>query len=412
MAKLSFTILSAKPTKDGKFPIYLRINTGEEKQYIRTKYELDDACQWYKGEVVARPDATLMNKRLKYELCKYKERMEAIEGFDAYPARQLKAILEQQDREVPDLITFNDFMRRRIDEIRKEGRESYAKMMEDTMTLFQRAEGTIPMVIMNHITVEHFDRWLRTHGHTEGGRQIRLCHLKARVNEAIKLGLLRCTVHPFAYTRIPTPKPRDMDISPDNIRKIIQADVSHSRRLTLAKDMLLLSFYLGGINFVDMVKCDLSSEKVTYSRQKVAGHGGHEVTVSVQPEARDIVLKYIGKNGRLKFDYKYSSLNLQRYINKCLKLLASELGINGNVSFYSGRKTFAQMASEIGVSDSVIDYCLGHSDRNRGTIRYYTRVRCKQADIAIRRVIDYAHNPDMFKEYVDLRMQMMMGLAI
>lgn len=412
MATLSFTVLSAKPTADGKFPIFLRINVGSEKQYIRTKYVLDDCCQWYKGQVVARADAAQMNRRLKYELKRYKERMEDIEGHEVYPARQLKAVLEQMDKVVPNTTTFNDFYRRRIEGIRQEGRASYAKMMDDTLRLFEKAEGTVPMCIMNHITVEHFDRWLRQHGHTDGGRQLRLCHIKARVNDAIKLGLIHCTVHPFAYTKLPSPKPREMDISPENVRRIIQADVSSSRRLTLARDMFLLSFYLGGINFADLIRADFSGSTICYVRQKVAGNGGHEVKLTIQPEASAIINKYIGKNGRLKFDYKYSDVNLQRYINQCLKLLASELGIHGCVSFYSARKSFAQMAAELGISDAVIDYCLGHSDRNRGTIRFYTKVRQKQADIAVRRVIDYALNPSQFQEYIELRMQVMMGLVV
>ncbi len=70
------------------------------------------------------------------------------------------------------------------------------------------------------------------------------------------------------------------------------------------------------------------------------------------------------------------------------------------------------MASEIGIPDAVIDYCLGHSDRSRGVIRYYTQIRQKHADLAIRRVIDYALNPDLYKDYIELRMQLMMGLAI
>ena len=37
---------------------------------------------------------------------------------------------------------------------------------------------------------------------------------------------------------------------------------------------------------------------------------------------------------------------------------------------------------EIGVGESVIDYCLGHSDSKRGIIRYYTKVRARMADDA------------------------------
>ena len=256
MATLSLTIFSAKPTKAGKYPVFIRISVRNGKEYIKTQYQLDDACQWYEGKVTARPDATMMNKRLLFELKKYKDRLEYVDNYEIYTAKQLKQILTQQDQVAPEVRTFNDFMRQRIREMREEKRESYARMMEDTVKVFEAAEGEVPMILMNHITIDHFDRWMRLHGHTDGGRQIRLCHIKARVNEAIKLGLLRCEKHPFAYTPIPKPEPRELDISVTAVRKIVSTDVSHSKRLTLAKDMFLLSFYLGGMNYADLVQTD------------------------------------------------------------------------------------------------------------------------------------------------------------
>lgn len=410
MATLALTILSSKPTKAGKFPIFVRIAVKNDKEYIKTEYQLDDASQWYEGKVVARTDATMLNKRLLYELKKYKDRLQYVDNYDCYSAKQLKAVLTQQEKAVPDVRTFNEFMRQRIKEIREEGRESYAKMMEDTMRVFDAAEGDVPMVIMNHITIEHFDRWMKMHGHTDGGRQIRLCHIKARVNEAIKLGLLRCEKHPFVYTTIPTPEPRELDIPVEAVRKILHSDVSHSRQLTLARDMFLLSFYLGGMNFADLLQIDFSEGEISYVRQKSSEHKkkNRRIKLSICPEATHILNRYIGKNGHLEFDYKFAPKNLQCYINKCLKLLAKELNIKGSLTFYSARKTFAQFAAEIGIPYPIIEYCLGHSIKTSITINSYVRVKQYQADAAIRRVIDYVNNPEVFKPFIEMRNQMQM----
>lgn len=415
MATLALTILSSKPTKTGTFPIFIRISVRNNKEYIKTEYQLDDACQWYEGKVVARTDAAMLNKRLLFELKKYKDRIQYVDNCDCYSAKQLKAILTQQDKTVPDVRTFNDFMHKRISEIREEGRESYAKMMEDTIKVFESAEGEVPMVIMNHITIEHFDRWMKIHGHTDGGRQIRLCHIKARVNEAIKLGLIRCDKHPFAYTPIPTPEPRELDISVDAVRKIINADVSHSKRLILAKDMFLLSFYFGGLNYADLIQIDFSGNEIVYTRQKSCKHKkkNRSTHFSICPEAAAILVRYIGKNGKIEFDYDYTPKNMQCYINSCLKLLAKELNIKGNgLTYYSARKTFAQFAAEIGIPYPIIEYCLGHSIKTGITINSYVRVKQYQADAAIRRVIDYVNDPEAFKPYIEMRAQMQMFMAI
>lgn len=410
MAALSLTILSSKPTSDGKFPIFICIYSKGNREYIKTEYLLDDISQWYNNKVVARNDATMMNKRLQYELKKYKERLQDIENYDCYTAKQLKIVLTQQEKATPSVRTFNEFMKTRIREIREERRESYAKMQEDTLKIFEAAEGDVPMIVMNHITIEHFDRWMKIHGHTDGGRQIRLCHIKARVNEAIKVGLIRCDKHPFSYTVIPTPEPRELDISVDSVRKIINSNVSNSKQLTLAKDMFLLSFYLGGLNYADLIQIDFSEEDINYTRQKSSKHKrkNRKIKISICPEASVILNKYIDKNGYMAFDYKYTSKNLQCYINKCLKLLAKELNIKEPLTFYSARKTFAQFAAEIGIPYPIIEYCLGHSIKTGITINSYIRVKQYQADAAIRRVIEYVNNPNMFKPYIELRAQMQM----
>ena len=56
---------------------------------------------------------------------------------------------------------------------------------------------------------------------------------------------------------------------------------------------------------------------------------------------------------------------------------------------YSARKTFAQLAEDLGINEGVFDYILGHSDTRRGVIRCYTRVKECSAAEALRKVAAY-----------------------
>ena len=60
--------------------------------------------------------------------------------------------------------------------------------------------------------------------------------------------------------------------------------------------------------------------------------------------------------------------------------------------------------------DSVINYCLGHSDRSKGVIRYYTKIRSRQASICIKRVCDYVIRPELYKDFVELRSMSLMNM--
>ena len=127
----------------------------------------------------------------------------------------------------------------------------------------------------------------------------------------------------------------------------------------------------------------LSFERIKTVHAKT---GKSVITIPIHSEAKAIISKYINKKGFLDLGYSYTYSNLQKYINLCMRELKERLGIKQTLCFYSARKTFAQFASELGIPDGVIDYCLGHSDKSKGIIRYYTRVKQKQAEIAINRV--------------------------
>ena len=86
MAKLSLTVLAAKKTANGMYPIFVRIAAKKEKAYIKTGYEIPDLCQWYENKIVARNDAAMMNKRLSFELKKYNERVKDVDNYDTYTA--------------------------------------------------------------------------------------------------------------------------------------------------------------------------------------------------------------------------------------------------------------------------------------------------------------------------------------
>ena len=192
--------------------------------------------------------------------------------------------------------------------------------------------------------------------------------------------------------------------------KIRDVDTSKSKRLTFAKDIFLLSFYTGGINLADIVKIDFSGNEISYTRQKSKDHKRKDKTtrINIVQEAREIISKYINTKGILDFGYKFSYINLCRYINSCLKRLAKELNIKSNISFYSARKTFAQFAAEIAIPYPIIEYCLGHSIKTSITINSYIRIKPQQANAAIRRVIEYTQNPGMFEDFINLRNQMQM----
>lgn len=402
MATIRLTVLSSIKEHDGRLPILVCISQKKDRTYIKTEFLLDDIAEFENGKVVYRKDASIMNKRIEFVFSQYKEKYDSIENKEWLTALQIKQIIISKEK--PSHISFLEFWRKRINEIREEGRESYAKMNEDTVRVFTNAEGDIPIQTINTLLIEHFKKWMTKKGYANGNIGLRLTHLKARINELIKSGVLETDVHPFAYTKIPTAEPKECDLTIEEFQKI-RNTVVEGKRMQLGKDMLLLSFYLCGINLKDLLSVNLSGNVLSFERTKTihAKTGKSNITIPIHEEAKSIITKYIRKKGVLDLGYSYTYPNLQKYINLCMRELKEYLGIKQTLCFYSARKTFAQFASELGIPDGVIDYCLGHSDKSRGVIRYYTRTRAIQAKAAVERVIDYVNNPDKYKDVIEFR---------
>lgn len=230
-----------------------------------------------------------------------------------------------------------------------------------------------------------------------------LAHIKAVINYAIEANMVRYATHPFAEVTIQRSAAKENDVAPEIIRQLRDAEIK-VRRLDLARDVFMLSFYLGGINYRDIWEADFSQNVVTYCRKKTQNSSKVRriIKVPILPEARAILDKWTDENGkwdaRLYFTDPRDEIG---YIGRQLKKVVKNLRLPSCMSFYSARKSFAQYALDLGISDAVTGYLMGHSDASRGVISYYSRVTPRMAGIALRKVIDYMNNPDEYLEDVE-----------
>ena len=201
---------------------------------------------------------------------------------------------------------------------------------------------------------------------------------KTVINRGVKKRVVSYEVHPFVNFQISAAPVRQVDLPLEVFNRLRLAEPTE-KRFRMARDLFCLSFYLGGINLVDLMQIDFRGVDVLeYVRTKSRSttHGQNVVSFAIPEPAKEIVKRWMNRNtGRLDFGYKFSYSNFSRYLSRLLDSFARSLGITEKVVYYSARKSFAEYASEIGIPDGVIDYCLGHSDKSKGVLRYYTRVR-------------------------------------
>lgn len=412
MATLKLAITPDKVAKDGSHKIRIALGHKCVTRYIVTRFKIDNLSQFKNGQVVKRPDAAMINTKLRAILNEYQEKLDSIKCISMYNCKQLREILINSAPAGQTASTFQAVAHTYITELVEDGRENYAKLLERNCRYF--TEFTKGVFLLSEITPEiitNYDRFLRNKkgvGETTIGMM--MSRTRTIINRGIKKQLVKYDVLPFAYYSIRSSPVREVDITIENLTKI-KNFVSQEKRLHVARDLFMLSFYLGGINLADLLAIDFRrTDVISYIRRKARNlkQGEQRIVIAIPEAAKPIIKEWMNRNtGKLDFGYKFTYSNFYRYLTRSLNLLGERLNINQKVVYYSARKTFAQFASELGIPDGVIDYCLGHSDKSKGIIRFYTKVKQKQAEIAINRVIDYVNNPEKYKDYIEMKADIM-----
>ena len=112
--------------------------------------------------------------------------------------------------------------------------------------------------------------------------------------------------------------PKERDISVADVKKIRDAEIKEKSQ-RVARDVFMLSYYLGGINLMDLMQYNFKDAKIMeYVREKSKNtkKGDMKISFTIPEEAKPIIKRWMGRNGKLDFGYKYSYPNFRNYVTK------------------------------------------------------------------------------------------------
>lgn len=394
MAQLSFVIVPSRVNADGTHTIRLKITNVNTTRYILTKYKVGSEKQFRNGKVVKHPQAAVINQKLNIMLGEYEALLSKM-GNPRATATDIKNFLEQPRFVGEDLCKYAE---KYIGELKNNGQDSYARNMGYTLKYLTECFGEdVAMSAINANAIKMWEKWLAKMGYSSTTINIRMSHLKALLNAAVTEGIVEYKVFPFRGYKMPTKNVREIWITKEDLKKLREAEFAgvSARRHTVARDLFMLSFYFAGINLTDLMDAQLDGDTINFVRKKTATkkQGEKSISLTIQPEARAIIDKYITENGRLDFGYNYSQYEQFRsFVTKGLNKIGEDLGFEKKLMFYSARKTFVQFGQQLGIPLYVLEYAIGQSikDANNRPIFDYMRVMRFQADLAIRKIIDFS----------------------
>ena len=393
MATIKLTVLKNTRAKDGSFKIRISIGHKQETRYIVTKYKVQNFSDFSNGSVVRVSNAHEMNIKLRNLLNDYEERFEAIHSPDDYSCKELRDLLKSM-RPHSSAGTFNQVSEQYQKELTEDGRGAYASMLKNSSRLFNDfIGGDMFLSQISTITVYEFERYMKRKDVSQTYISMTLSMIRTIVNRAIRMQLVTYNVHPFTYWKRPADPELEIDISVEEMQAIRDAK-PRLKKQRVAQDLFMLSYYLGGINLIDLLAIDFRGVSILeYTRHKSRNMklSDKRISFTLQPEAKEIINKWINRNtGRLDFGYKFSYRNFLAYVTRAIKSLAKDLDLPNyrKVCYYSARKSFVQHGFDLGVNLEVLEYCIGQSVKNNRPIFNYLKIMRRHADVAFRRILD------------------------
>lgn len=394
MATIKLAVLKYTKAKDGSYKIRISIGHKSETHYIVTRYKVRSLANFVNGTVVGQPDANYINVKLRALLNDYDSRLDAIPNLSDLSCEQLRNILRDM-RPMTSSATILGVANEYATLLTNEGRQSYAKIIITLIKKFiDYCHGDILLTQITTATIDGYSHHLRGKGLSASYETMCVVTVRTLVNRAIKMQLVRYDVHPFTYWHAHRPEPRELDISVEAMRQFTQYHTKFKSRQR-AVDFFVLSYYLGGINLIDLLAYDFHNYKekpvMRYIRHKTRTkkQSNHYVEFTIQPEAYPIIDKYMSaKTGRLAdvTDDRYRTF--LNYIDLALRKAAEDMGITEHVSYYSARKSFVQHGFELGIPLETLEYCIGQSMKANRPIFNYVKIMRQHADVAIRKILD------------------------
>lgn len=406
MATLTIRIKTAR--KDGTRPVRIRIANKYTESEIGTVYAVEQRDLNSKGEIknmrIKDGIDDLMRSMRRYieELGTAVKNMTAKEIAE-YIIHKQEA---KDEQEKPWSLDIMAYMNADADALERDGSEGTASLRRTVCRSLQAYMGKETMDV-SELTTAVLNGWVRWLCNRNGNgcraaslypTQLRAVFNKARL-EFNDDYVTRIVNDPFSrmnHVRMPAPNPRS--ITAEQLRAIA-ALPDRGGRHDLARDVFLLSFYLVGMNSVDLLNCPpIEDGRVTYERTKTRTRRQDKalISIAVPKEALPLIEKYKGhrKNRAFIFCERYSNRNcFSRALNAGLKDIAEELKMDG-LQFYAARHTWATLAvNEAGVDKYTVHLALNHVDDKTAVTDIYIRKSWVPIDEANRKVIDYVFKP-------------------
>ena len=385
MALLNAVVLASKTIKGGRNKVRISVAHNGETRYIVTDIILNSNKEFKNGKVVKRADAAILNTKIRNLLQRYQSVLDELEYINGLTAPELVHMLinagSNNHRTLKSI--YEEYMANA--HIKDGTAQSYRSIWNN---IIRYTGDKLLAEHITHGTILGLDKRLRDRKLKPTTVRTNLVFMMVLLNYAKRCGYVQFRVDPF---KLPSMDVRQSWLSVDEVRKIRDLECSKPN-IIKCRDLFMLSYYLGGINMIDLLDIDFNEQPDTihYVRKKTehSPKMNKYVEFAIPVEAKAIINRYKGKDGHISVSAQQRKTRCHQFFDVNMPKLAEATGIK-QLIYYSARKSFSQHAFDLGISTSIIDFILGHRVDKGGTSLYsYISVTPDMATNAVRKVLD------------------------
>ena len=369
------------PTKDNTYPVKLRLTIGRKSRY----YGLGHYLSPEDFEKILSPKPRMPYKSLKAEIFAELHRSRKI-------LEEMKQVSFERFKVLFTTKTTGDsvfqYYEITIAEFNKNQKYGTANTYHFAMKSFKDVKN-ISSLKFSDITpywLQGYENKMRAKGKSFNTIAMNLRTLRAQFNRAINDGIVSPEIYPFGNRKngkyaIPESENNKRPLDRTEIQKL--SEYVGNPINEYYRDFFLLSYYLVGLNFMDLLTLrwsDIDGDTIKIIRTKTESSSAKKskVTLYISRQARALIDKHgngkpyvfnIVSEKSTPSEIRQKIKNFNRNTNQALKKIAKKLSINRNISVIYARHSAASHAAASNISLADISQALGH--KNIKTTSHY-----------------------------------------
>lgn len=408
MAIIGVRVFQHHKKKDGTYNVKVSVCHKRKTAYISTSHYLS----YRKLNSDLSIKSYVVNRSLFKVLDDYREMISMFEDrLNMLNARELRDLLVDNFKSIDFLSYCKTYVDKLTDNNRKESASNYRTCYYSLIDFFNRECVGFNELTAN--TIEEYQSYLKgerilvrqtrdgsfnkkvSPGLSQNSISGYLIHFKAFFNSGREYynnnsyGITRIKNDPFQYFEIPARKEtKKRNLTITQVVAIKNTCVALGSITELAKDMFMLSFYLCGMNAVDLhaANYEIKNGRIEYYRSKTKLKRKDNAFISIKliPAAEVLLERH------KDLDKRYKTVNnLNKALNKGLKEIGN-IAKCPELTFYSARHTFASLArNDCRVSKDDVAAALNHVDQTLKTTDIYIAKDWSIIDRVQRSVVKY-----------------------